>query len=161
MALITGLLTLIGCTSVPSFTSHGILNLRVVDPSMAIYRGGQPNSKGFAYLKSIGVTNIVKLNLENNGDKDAKDLGMTVVYVPIPIDEQLIHVSKDQIDKAVGSITPGTYIHCEHGQDRTGLVVAAYRISTGTSKKDAEKEMLSNGFHKVLHGLWDYFEDHL
>lgn len=42
-----------------------------------------------------------------------------------------------------------TYIHCLHGVDRTGMVVAAYRIAVeGRSFEEARDEMFSKGFHR-------------
>src|ERR1041385_7778201 len=109
--ILISFLIFLGCSIIPSFTSHGIVNFRVVDSTNTIYRGGQPDSKGFEYLKSIGISNIVKLNLENNKDKDASNLGLHVIYVPITIEEQLFKVSKLKIEKAASNITPGTYVH--------------------------------------------------
>jgi protein tyrosine/serine phosphatase len=156
--LIISFLLLVGCNTVPSFTSNNILNLRVVDASQNILRGGQPDAKGFIYLKSLGITNIIKLNLEDNEDAEATALGMTVVYIPINTYDQVIHLEKWKFEVAVIAITPNTFIHCAHGQDRTGLVVAGYRMANGMSKADAEKEMLANGFHKELIGLWGFFK---
>ena len=52
------------------------------------------------------------------------------------------------------------YIHCKHGQDRTGLVVALYRIfNEGWTPVEARKEMLQLGFHTMLLGLNHYFEE--
>lgn len=40
-------------------------------------------------------------------------------------------------------------IHCLHGEDRTGLVIAAYQIMhLGYSKEKAIEEMYSSGFHQ-------------
>jgi protein tyrosine/serine phosphatase len=39
-------------------------------------------------------------------------------------------------------------IHCQHGADRTGAIVALYRIIVqGWSKADAVREMNEGGFH--------------
>ncbi len=83
-----------------------------------------------------------------------------VVRVPIPTEEQLLGpVHPEQIREATAAIRPGTFVHCEHGQDRTGLIVAIHRVQAdGWTKADAEGEMLAHGFHKQLHGLWEYWE---
>jgi protein tyrosine/serine phosphatase len=47
---------------------------------------------------------------------------------------------------AVRAITWNTLIHCVHGNDRTGLLVALWRLSQGWSKADAQAEMWANGF---------------
>ena len=84
---------------------------------------------------------------------------MKVVYIPINTVQQVFGpIHQWQLDESYNNIIPGTYVHCEHGQDRTGLMVANYRIKNGMSKKDAEKEMLDDGFHKSLLGLWEAFE---
>jgi len=45
------------------------------------------------------------------------------------------------------------YVHCKHGVDRTGLVVAHYRITRqGWSYDDAIAELKARGFH-----MWSYW----
>jgi len=151
------LLFVTGCSTIQT-TTNGIDNFRPVDLSKAIYRGGQPTE--FTYLKSLGVSNIVKLNLKSEGSDDsAVCIGMKVVYDPINSKEQFLGpVPMWKVDMAVTNITPGTYVHCLHGQDRTGLIVAKYEIVNGQPKEDVEKRMLSYGFHKLLFGLWNCFK---
>ena len=86
--------------------------------------------------------------------------GFTVSYLPITLKEQLTGPVKWPAH-AVRQMQamPGTFVHCEHGQDRTGLIVALYRVKVnGWDKPKSEKEMLALGFHKELHGLWEYWE---
>lgn len=46
-------------------------------------------------------------------------------------------------------------VHCLHGEDRTGIVVAAYRILIqGWSVNQATAEMYKFGFHRFPYGLW-------
>ncbi len=43
-----------------------------------------------------------------------------------------------------------TYVHCKHGVDRTGLVVAAYRVIwQDWTPKAAAEECLAEGMHKI------------
>ena len=52
------------------------------------------------------------------------------------------------------------FVHCEHGQDRTGLIVGLYRVFTEKkSPAAAYKEMLAKGFHKILFLLNHYYEE--
>lgn len=45
------------------------------------------------------------------------------------------------------------YVHCKHGVDRTGMVIAAYRMMAQRwSFGKAKEEMLAMGFHN-----WAYF----
>ena len=132
-----------------------ISNLLTV--SNSVFRGGQPDVEGFAQLKAIGVTQVIKLNTDHEGCDDAVlGMGMELVKNPISLAQQLF-TEPDilSLRSVVAFIKPKTFIHCTHGQDRTGLVVAIYRTTQGWSKPDAQKEMLDKGFHKALLGLWE------
>ena len=54
------------------------------------------------------------------------------------------------------------YVHCFHGQDRTGMVVGMFRVlHDHYAKKEAYAERRRNGFHPLLRGLfkmWKNFE---
>lgn len=51
-------------------------------------------------------------------------------------------------------------IHCYHGADRTGLVIAMYRIiEQGWSIEEAKSEMISGGFG--YHSIWKNLENML
>lgn len=134
------------------------LNFSTVD--YTIYRGGQPTKAGWDYIKSLGVVNVIKLNTQKDAsDRYAEQIGMTVQYYPIPLVEQMTEVSSNKVWNAVSFIQSNTYIHCAHGEDRTGLIVACYRLKNGEDKESAEKEMLLHGFHKSLIGLWKFWEE--
>lgn len=152
-------LLLSGCPTVQP-TGPQIPNFVQVD--RGIWRGGQPMTPAaWSALKAMGVTNVVKLNTWDEGsDSVATNLSMTVSYFPITLEEQMIpgKLGMHKVNEAVASITRNTFVHCEHGQDRTGLIIAAWREQHGWTKDAAEKEMLSLGFHKTLLGLWGYWE---
>lgn len=154
----------------------GVPNLATVDGD-SVWRGGQPTEDGWHFLENLGVTNVVKLNTEVEGsDEYAEWAGWTIHRFPITLEQQWVGTGlKEIIPKAVAAIKPGTFVHCgsdsrtrskldawtktQGGQDRTGLVIAVYRTRTGYTKANAEKEMMAHGFHKILHGLWEYWED--
>jgi hypothetical protein len=153
-------LALLAQTGSAAQHSH-IPNLALVEPG--IWRGGQPDAEGWRQLKLLGVTNVVKLNLEMEGsDQRAEELGLRVNRVPICLARQLFKgPSNRQIQKATSAICPGTYVHCQHGEDRTGLMIACWRMQSAGeafSKEKAEADMLANGFHRSLGGLWGAWE---
>ena len=131
----------------------GIPNLAVVAPD--ILRGGQPTVDGWTYLKSQGITDVIKLNTEEEGsDSTAEALGMTVHKFAIPWWRQMVwRPAQSDLVAAVALMKPHSYVHCEHGQDRTGLVVGCFRLSQGWTKEDAFNEMLAQNFHCALQGL--------
>lgn len=162
-----GLVCVLGCHT--SYVQHGIPNFAQV--SSGVYRGGEPNANGWVYLQSIGVSNSVMLDVvgESNGIDANNTNGMAALrsmwtfYRPISTEQQLgvVEVNSNNVMEAVSDLDflPGVFVHCLHGQDRTGLIVAIYRIKHGWTKPDAEKEMLAHGFHKELLGLWHYWNE--
>ncbi len=59
---------------------------------------------------------------------------------------------------AGGAALPKIYVHCRHGQDRTGLVIGPQRVLVeGWAPADAYAEMLAHGFHPYFEGLKHYF----
>ena len=133
--------------------SHGISNLFAVEQD--IFRGGDPTPEGWAWLKGEGVQVVVKLNTHSEGtDSIAERIGMVVHRFPIPWWRQTIwHPSQRLIRGAVSLIKPRAYVHCEHGEDRTGLIVGCFRLSQGWAEDDAWEEMIAHGFHCALQGL--------
>lgn len=127
----------------------GIPNLAEVEGT--ILRGGQPNADGWAFLKAAGITRVVKLNLDGDAPDQPGD-GVELVKCPIDLAEQIIfRPNYDLVMKAVDAIQPGTYIHCTHGQDRTGLVVGCYRVlKQGWTKDAAWAEMLQQDRKSVV-----------
>lgn len=131
-----------------------IPNFAIVDEgSPGVYRGGQPvTQEDWDSLKALGVQQVIKLNYNSEGS-DAAWTG-ELFRVPESFCEQLItEPDIEGILSAVAFIRPGTFIHCKHGQDRTGLVVGAYRLKQGWTKAKAHAEMKAHGFHEVLFGL--------
>lgn len=153
--LVVTMLALLGaCCSPPATVTNGVPNLRQVDPG--VWRCGQATPEGAAYLKTLGATDELKLNLRSEGPDFP---GFKVHYHPLNIWDQWFHLSDKDVLDAVAEIKPGTVIHCEHGEDRTGLICAVYRVTHDHwTKADAEKEMLANGFHKDEFALWDWWK---
>jgi hypothetical protein len=137
------------------------------------------DAAGWKSLFDIGVSNIIKLNTGVEGSDDgAKALGMTVHYLPISMEEQLL--TKPPFSTVSNAVTimkrGGVFVHCgsdartrsqldsrlnrQGGQDRTGLICGVYRVwAEGWPKDKAYSEMRAHGFHPELHGLHEFFED--
>ena len=159
-----GLLSLLiaqGCaTGAPEAVTNGVPNLSQVEPG--VWRGGQPKSAGaWIYLRSLGLTNDIKLNtIEEGSDQAAIGAGFDVLYFPIETLEQLLDgPSPALVNNALHQIRPGTYVHCQHGQDRTGLLIGLYRLQEGTNAAAAWCEMTNHGYHPALRGLTHYWRE--
>ena len=147
---------LAGCVTRP--VVNGIPNFSEVEAG--IYRGGQPNDQGWQYLRSLGVTNVVKLN---RGAADSPTPGMTVHFIPLPpatICEMFQQPRSNDVWRAVQAMNQGgTYVHCQHGRDRTGLVVGCYRLwIDGWSEPAAAREMGAQGYRWYIPGLTTFWK---
>lgn len=109
----------------------GVPNFHEVDAN--VYRGAQPSLQGFRNLAALGVKTIVDLRGDDRlpeEQKEVEDLGLRYISVPMsgltaPTDEQIARILAvfDAADAAP------VFAHCREGKDRTGTVVACYRIS--------------------------------
>lgn len=138
--------------SIPAMASssvQGIDNFYQVDDH--VYRGAQPTNEGFQYLAKIGVKTILDLQeadqraAEEKGTVNA--LGMHYVNVPMtgltpPTQAETGEVLALLEDATGGSV----FVHCHRGADRTGAVIAAYRIDYHHwDSARALKEAVSDG----------------
>ena len=102
-------------------------NLHNVTP--AIFRGGRPTAEGLQILKDNHVKAIIDLeNVPSAIDAErtaAKQLGFGFMSSPM---SWITPPTDDQVDKILSVMSnPNNqpiYIHCRHGRDRTGLIVA-------------------------------------
>ena len=83
-------------------------------------------------------------------------------YKPDPLLSGLADKTEAQVGLYLGALLQKScpvFVHCLHGKDRTGIVIAYYRVLfCGWTKAKAEKEMLSLGFRKANVGLWEAWE---
>lgn len=126
----------------------GLTNVALVAPG--IYRGGTPTPGGVTSLSRLGVKTIVNLrHFHGRSEADAAARsGLRYVWLPIassgePSPETLSRFLALVQDPAAQPV----YVHCYRGKDRTGAMIAAYRILVDHwSARDAVAEMQEFGF---------------
>lgn len=109
---------------------EGILNYGKV--SDHLYRGAQPDAEGIKSLKRLGVKMIVNLRMAGDQWKDEASLAQAsgIQYTNFPMsgagrpNEEQVR----QILSLFESYPDPVFVHCQHGCDRTGTIVACYRI---------------------------------
>jgi protein tyrosine phosphatase (PTP) superfamily phosphohydrolase (DUF442 family) len=133
-------------------TMAGIGKFGEVTP--LLYRGAQPDYKGFKALAESGVQIVVDTrgHREKSEGKEVKMLGMKYVAIPwhcpFPPDDtfaKFLKLIKENPKKKI-------FVHCRLGDDRTGMMIAAYRMADeGWTADEAMREMQKFGFNRAHH----------
>jgi len=127
-----------------------------------IYRGAQPQGQAWDSLAKLGVKTVIDLRPEGEHSVKAEKraveaAGMQYVNVPLngmaaPPDEK-ISTLLALLDGSTGPI----FVHCRRGADRTGTVIACYRVAhDGWSNRKALHEALSYGMSRIELGMQRY-----
>ena len=126
------------------FTSGHNNNLYKVDSKL--YRSAQPSRVGMEELEQKGIKEVINLRYFHNDKDEVKGTNLIRHHIPMMAHNvtypQLVEALK-AIQQAKGAVL----VHCLHGSDRTGVIVAAYRIAVQSwSKEEAIKEMKQGGY---------------
>ncbi len=124
-----------------------------------VWRGAQPTAEGMATLKAMGVRTIVNLRALSSDRDELRGLGLDYVHLPstalVPDEEVVAAFLKVATDKARRPV----FVHCQHGSDRTGVAIAAYRVAVqGWSMEKARRELPRFHFHEVFVPLERYLD---
>ena len=130
-----------------------------------LFRGAQPSEAGLKSLRDAGVRTVISLRDDRDLGFDERrvveSLGMRFVSVPVQdgsfftqsrrIPDEAIRAFFDAVDAA----EPGPiFVHCRRGTDRTGAIVAFYRIARqGWDSQRAAKEARDVGMRPWYRGL--------
>jgi hypothetical protein len=121
-----------------------IANFHVIDAERQIFRGGQPRTPDdWLFLRDFAkVERVIKLNEDSEGDDNQwTQWLLELMKVQISVVQQIVtEPDFSYLGAAVEWLGPRTYVHCTHGKDRTGLVVALWRLTRGWTIEDAEAE---------------------
>ena len=155
------LLTWAGCASTPTANRpetwaqpvklSGVPNLYRV--SGELYRGDQPSPQGMQNLKDLGLKTIINLRSFHSDRDEIGETGLTYEHIYMkawhPEEKEAARFLKIVTDP---KRTP-VLVHCQHGADRTGTMIAVYRIIVQDwSKAEAIREMTEGGFR--FHWIW-------
>src|SRR5262249_30736808 len=143
-------------------TLQGVPNFGEV--TSTLYRGGQPSKEGFDNLAKMGISVVVDLRSSHESERE-EVTKRKMQYVAIPWHcfhpqdatfAQFLTLLRENAGKKV-------FVHCRLGHDRTGMMIAAYRMAEqGWTAKEARKEMEAYGFsfayRMICPGLSSYEE---
>ncbi len=128
-------------------------NFHVVDAVRGIWRSGQPSREEFDTLAKRGLKST--LNLRRHHSDQSKLKGMPIVEFRLAVNAgDLTRADLLRAVRIVRDAPKPILIHCWHGSDRTGTVVAACRIVfSGWSVEKALAELRKSeyGHHALIY----------
>jgi hypothetical protein len=111
----------------------------------------------------MGIDMVVDVRLsgEGNEKKDVNKAGMKFVslkwHCMFPHDDvfaTFLKLLRENRDKTI-------FVHCRYGDDRTGMMIAAYRMADeGWTPGEAREEMEKFGFHRFVCPRLGPYESH-
>lgn len=137
-----------------------------------LYRGAQPTEAGFRQLREMGIKTIINLRMEpdqirTDEKRIVEELGMKYVSIPVE-DGNFFTRSRTIPDDAIRTFFRilddeehgSVFVHCHRGADRTGALVAFYRIGRqGWDAERAAKEARDIGMRSWYKGLQKQIRD--
>jgi tyrosine-protein phosphatase SIW14 len=131
-----------------------------------VYRGAQPTGTGWDSLAKLGVKTVIDLRREGeDGEhsiaaeaKAVEAAGMHYINVPM---NGIVAPGNDQISRVLTLLDSPepVFVHCKKGKDRTGTVIACYRIAHDRwTNQHAMDEAKSAGLHWMEVGMKRYVE---
>ena len=127
-----------------------------------LYRGAQPNPEGYRSLQQLGVEVVVDFRNEKDEIEAERQTvetsGMRFVSIPWRAMDQPNNKQVAQFLTLVQA-NPGKkiFVHCFAGHDRTGVMIAAFRLGIHHWKPEqALAEMGAFGFRHGWSHFWHY-----
>jgi uncharacterized protein (TIGR01244 family) len=131
-----------------------------------LYRGAQPLSGGIEKLRALKIKTVINLRNEDEEsdfeEAEARAAGLNYFGVPLP---GYGRPRDEQVEKVLALINDPqnwpVFVHCRHGEDRTGTIIAVYRITQdGWSSEEAKREAKRHGMSRFQFGMKDYISDY-
>jgi tyrosine-protein phosphatase SIW14 len=137
-------------------SSADLPNFRKVNDTL--YRGGQPEEGSFKRLSEMGIKTVIDLrdSGERSRAEEAKARAAGLRYFNLPL-SNFKRPSDTKVAEVLSIINSPenqpVFVHCNRGADRTGTIVAIYRIDhDGWTSEKAKQEAKRFGL-----GFWQVY----
>ncbi|HEX5834435.1 MAG TPA: dual specificity protein phosphatase family protein [Pyrinomonadaceae bacterium] len=131
-----------------------------------LFRSGQPRAGGVARLRELGINTIINLRGASSSTRkeeaEARAVGLNYFNIALPNwgrpqDSRVARI----LDLIAAPQNGRVLVHCKDGVDRTGTIVAVYRMMhEGWTSQDALAEAERNGMRRTQVWMRDYVDDY-
>ena len=131
---------------------EGVQNLYKINDDL--YRSGQPTPHGLGKLWEMGVRTILNMREYHRDGRKVRHTPLRLLEYPVSTGE----VTEKDVENCLRMMADADrpiLVHCWHGSDRTGIIVAAYRIiyeNWTVAQAEAEFRREEYGHHDFWYG---------
>jgi tyrosine-protein phosphatase SIW14 len=139
-------------------TNTSLSNLYKVDEG--IFRCEQPDQKSFQQLADLGIKSVLNLRNKHSDSLFLQDSPLNCFKVNMEAKD----IADDEIVQALKALKDAPkpiVVHCKHGADRTGVVIAMYRVVFQDWTKEkaiGELKYGGFGFHEAFANIPAYIQ---
>ena len=125
--------------------------------SETLFRSEQPTEDGMKNIEAFGIGTVISLRSRQKDVELAKNTELNLIHVSMrawnPKYEDAVKVMYFLNPNNPETNKKPILIHCYHGADRTGMMVALYRmVYQNWEREEALNEMLNGGYG--YHSMW-------
>ena len=126
-----------------------------------LYRSAQPSADAMKQYEAMGIRTVINMRALHSDNDEAEGTSLILQRVPI----NTWHIEDEDVVSVLTLLRTAQrpiLLHCQHGADRTGLMMAMYRIvEQGWTKEAALDEMQNGGYgyHSIWTNIVEYIEE--
>ncbi len=141
---------------------EGVLNFGKV--AEGIYRGAEPDTAAVKNLQQLGIKTIIDLRKPGQVRKaeavEAQAAGILYTNVSMPGLSRPTDAQVNNVLVLMDTLPKPLFLHCQHGCDRTGTIIACYRIQHDKwTHETAWQEAVRYGISRLERGMRKYVSD--
>lgn len=131
-----------------------------------LYRSAQPLDGGIARLRELGINTIINLRgagpVTRAEETQARAAGLNYFNIPLPNWGRPQEPRVARILELIAAPENGrVLVHCKEGVDRTGMIVAVYRLMHDRwTSQNALAEAERQGMRRTQFWMRDYINDY-
>jgi protein tyrosine/serine phosphatase len=140
--------------------AEGVHNFYKV--SEHLYRSAQPDEVGYQAIAQLGVGTILNLRQYHLDHPPVEPEVQAIQFKHVSMNAG--NFTEQQVLEALTVIAESpkpVLVHCLHGSDRTGTIVAMYRmVCQGWNKQQALDELMTGGYgyHRFFSNIPEFIE---